>query len=168
MAFSPKSKVLELSSIPWPTNQIKQKKSKIPWAKPLKKQKASFTPFREIKRAQLLKGKEAEIKTMNWLETQGLALVTQNYRCRCGEIDLIMAQGQTAIVVEVRLRNNMQHGNALDSITPQKQRRVSHCALQWWVQQGQRKFRFLRFDVVALQDECTPVWIQNAWQINRQ
>ena len=92
--------------------------------------------------------------------------MAQNHRCRCGEIDLIMAHGDTAVIVEVRLRSNKRHGSALESVSIHKQSRVSRCAKLWWVQQGQRKFTHLRFDVVALENGTDPHWVQNAWQIS--
>lgn len=99
------------------------------------------------------------------MQSKGLKLVAQNHHCRCGEIDLIMAQGDTAVVVEVRFRNNKRHGGALESVSSHKQARVSQCAKLWWVQQGQRQFKHLRFDVVALEGDAEPQWVQNAWQI---
>lgn len=93
-------------------------------------------------------------------------LVAQNHRCRCGELDLIMVQGDTAVVVEVRQRSNSRHGSALESVSTHKQSRVTRCAKLWWVQQGQRKFTHLRFDVVALESGSEPQWVQNAWQIS--
>ncbi|KYP11702.1 MAG: hypothetical protein A0129_06195 [Limnobacter sp. CACIAM 66H1] len=116
--------------------------------------------------AVLTEGQLAETQALRLLERHGLILVTRNHRCRCGEIDLIMAHGNTAVVVEVRLRNNSRHGSALESISTRKQARVSRCAKLWWVQQGQRKFKHLRFDVVALENGTEPQWVQNAWQIS--
>ena len=76
-----------------------------------------------------------------------------------------MAHGDTAVVVEVRMRSNSRHGSALESISPQKQSRVTRCAKLWWVQQGQRQFMHLRFDVVAIENATEPLWIQNAWEL---
>jgi putative endonuclease len=77
-----------------------------------------------------------------------------------------MAQGNTAVVVEVRLRNNRRHGSALESVSRAKQLRISRCASLWWAQQGQPRFTHLRFDVVAVESGNEPVWVQNAWQIS--
>lgn len=106
------------------------------------------------------------MNALRLLESKGLVLLARNHRCRCGELDLIMAQGETVVVVEVRLRNNLQHGSALESISSSKQSRVARCAMLWWAQQGQRSFKHLRFDVVALEKGAAPLWVQNAWQIN--
>jgi len=156
-----------LSGIPWATRKSRAPKAKIPWVTP--KEKDIAIPNRKPsphKLEILAQGQQAETHALALLESKGLILITQNHRCRCGEIDLIMAQGKTAVVVEVRLRNNSRHGSALESISAQKQARITRCAKLWWVQQGQRKFTHLRFDVVALENGTEPQWVQNAWQIS--
>lgn len=114
----------------------------------------------------LQQGQEAETKALQLLMAHGLVLITRNHRCRCGELDLLMAEGDTAVVVEVRLRNDARFGSALDSISSHKQARVTRCAKLWWVQLGQRRFKHLRFDVVALENGKPAQWVQNAWQIS--
>jgi putative endonuclease len=166
MALKSKFKVPELSGIPWGARKSRAPKAKIPWAAPKEKLNTESKSAPEHKLALLAEGQLAETQALRLLEQHGLILISRNYRCRCGEIDLIMAQGNTAVIVEVRLRNNKRHGSALESISTQKQTRVSRCAKLWWVQQGQRKFTHLRFDVVALENGTEPKWVQNAWQIS--
>ncbi|MFZ3041734.1 MAG: YraN family protein, partial [Thiobacillus sp.] len=48
-------------------------------------------------------GQSAEARAEAFLRTQGLKLVARNWRCRFGEIDVIMLDGSTLGVVEVRL-----------------------------------------------------------------
>jgi putative endonuclease len=57
-------------------------------------------------------GLEAEKLAVTFLIERGLKLVTQNYHCRFGEIDLIMKDGKTLVLVEVRLRSKHQFGIA--------------------------------------------------------
>jgi putative endonuclease len=166
MALKSKSKVPELSGIPWVTRKLRSPKAKIPWLVPKEKPDVGEKAPPVHKLALLAEGQLAETQALQLLEKHGLILVTRNHRCRCGEIDLIMASGNTAVIVEVRLRNNKRHGSALESISSHKQARVSRCAKLWWVQQGQRKFTHLRFDVVALENGTNPQWVQNAWQIS--
>ena len=76
-----------------------------------------------------------------------------------------MAQGNTAVVVEVRRRNRIDYGHASETIGWHKQSKISRCAQLWWIQQGQRQFSSLRFDVIAIEQGQTVQWIQNAWQL---
>ncbi|QOJ23883.1 MAG: YraN family protein [Gammaproteobacteria bacterium] len=75
-----------------------------------------------------MKGSDAEQIAVSYLQRQNLALVTQNYRCRFGEIDLIMRDGATLVFIEVRMRSNATFGGAAASITPAKQAKLLRTA----------------------------------------
>ncbi len=69
-------------------------------------------------------GTKAEDDALAFLQGQGLTPVTRNFRCRSGEIDLIMQDGNTLVFVEVRKRKNRLYGGAAASITPAKQQKL--------------------------------------------
>ena len=73
-------------------------------------------------------GDDAERIAERYLTSQGLTLVTRNYRCRFGEIDLIMRENETLVFVEVRMRKPLRgkadFGGALASITTSKQAKL--------------------------------------------
>lgn len=62
------------------------------------------------------------------LEKRGYRLVEKNFTIHGGEIDLIMKKGRELIFVEVKTRRNEHYGSPLESITPQKQRRMIRAA----------------------------------------
>ena len=64
------------------------------------------------------RGHNAEEQALKFLEQKGLTLITRNYRCRLGEIDLIMRDHPAVVFIEVRLRGKSKFGNAGESITP--------------------------------------------------
>jgi putative endonuclease len=155
------------TSLPWPTTKKRVKRPSIPWAsaQPKHGPKQPTQQTLEANQQRQEQGQAAEQHALVFLEAQGLLAITRNYRCRMGEIDLIMGCGNTAVIVEVRQRSANTHGTALDSITHAKQQRVSRAAKHWWITLGQHQFDHLRFDVVALQNESAPEWIKNAWQL---
>lgn len=75
-----------------------------------------------------MKGSDAEQIAVAYLQKQHLILLTQNYRCRFGEIDLIMRDGNMLVFIEVRQRANNQFGGAAASITPAKQAKLLRTA----------------------------------------
>jgi putative endonuclease len=77
-----------------------------------------------MKQSSVSKGAEAEQRAADYLVAQGLLLVTRNFRCRGGEIDLIMRHHHTLVFVEVRSRARADYGGAAASITLNKQRRI--------------------------------------------
>lgn len=114
-------------------------------------------------------GDQAEEYALDHLQAAGLKLVTRNYRCAGGEIDLVMLDQKTLVFVEVRFRQNQRLGGALASVTDIKQQRV-HRAAQRFLQ-TQRQYHSLpaRFDVVSLEgDTQSPKlsWVKNAFTIN--
>jgi len=105
-------------------------------------------------------GQQTEHHAELWLKQQGLQLITRNFRCRYGEIDLIMQQQDTLVFVEVRLRRSKDFGGAAASITNAKQQRIIHTA-QYYLQQHGLNCP-CRFDAVV-SDGKQLQWIKNAF-----
>jgi len=94
-------------------------------------------------------GAEAEQAAADFLARQGLRLVARNFRCRGGEIDLVMQEGPTLVFVEVRARTRADFGGAAESITATKQGRVILAARHYLAQHNIDAP--CRFDAVLLQ-----------------
>jgi putative endonuclease len=109
--------------------------------------------------AQQVTGEAAEDEALRWLQKRGLELVERNFRCKAGEIDLILREGPTLVFVEVRKRADRRHGGAAASVTPAKQRRLLHAA-QFYLQRL-RAMPPCRFDVIAF-DGTELSWLKNA------
>lgn len=110
-------------------------------------------------------GRIAENQALEFLQQQGLTLVDRNYRCRRGEIDLIMQHSGTLVFVEVRFRKTSRYGSALESVDPRKQARIIHCATQYLA--SHRASVAARFDVVAISPNKGNLnidWIPDAFQ----
>jgi putative endonuclease len=110
-------------------------------------------------------GQHAERLAENHLQKNGLRLLLRNYRCRSGEIDLIMADRDTLVFVEVRYRKDQNFGGALASVDRRKQQRLL-LAAQHYLQQSNSVSRPCRFDVVAItpggDGQNKLQWITNA------
>ena len=106
------------------------------------------------------KGKRAEDQAAAFLETHGLSLLSRNYRCRGGEIDLVCRDGKSLVFVEVRQRKRQDFGGAGASITPTKQRRILLAAQHFLLATGQTHGD-CRIDCILI-DDAEPTWIKNA------
>jgi putative endonuclease len=95
-------------------------------------------------------GQDSEHAARVWLEAQGLTHIASNYRCRFGELDLIMREQLCLVIVEVRYRRTTSHGGALGSITRKKQMRIARAAQHFLQNRRDLKQQPLRFDVIAL------------------
>lgn len=114
-------------------------------------------------------GRYAEQWACHYLRQQGLTLVTRNFRCRTGEIDLVMRDTNQLVFVEVRYRKNKTHGSAAESIDRRKQARVVRCAEYFLQRMASLADLPARFDVVTLtesksrNDMFETRWIRNAF-----
>ena len=109
-----------------------------------------------------LLGQSAESHAERYLKTQGLTPVARNWRCRFGEIDLIMRHQDTLVFVEVRMRSSAHFGGAAASVTTSKQRKLIAAARLYL--SSLPTLPPCRFDVIALTDSrADPEWIQSAF-----
>ncbi|WP_370855808.1 YraN family protein [Pandoraea communis] len=108
-------------------------------------------------------GESFEGRAQTLLERRGWRLVARNYRCRGGEIDLIMRDRAGVLVfVEVRARSRSDFGGAAESITRTKRRRLALAARHYLLRRPAAR---CRFDVVAF-DGHPPVacWLPDAFR----
>jgi putative endonuclease len=112
------------------------------------------------------RGRAAEEAALRFLESRGCALVERNYRCRLGEIDLVMRDGGSLVFVEVRARDSDAFGGAAASIGFRKQRRLAAAARHFLMTHPGAAELPARFDVVAIAGtggENAPDWIRAAF-----
>jgi putative endonuclease len=109
-------------------------------------------------------GAIAEDLAARFLERSGLTVLTRNYRCRGGEVDLICRERRVLVFVEVRLRRNAGYGGAAASITRTKQRRIILAAEHYLATHRERNCE-CRFDCVLLDglSAAAIVWLRDAF-----
>lgn len=109
------------------------------------------------------RGAQAERLAAQFLQRRGLKLLQQNYRCRYGEIDLILQDADTLVFAEVRLRKHSDFGGAAASIDAAKQGKLIRTAQHYLA-----TLPFIppcRFDAVLLDtlENASPEWVRNAF-----
>lgn len=105
-------------------------------------------------------GAQAEQRAADYLQARGLRLLARNWRCRFGEIDLILMEGGTLVFVEVRARRGAGFGGALESITAAKRVRLARTAEAYLAQTGHRGP--CRFDAILIEGGRL-VWLRDAF-----
>ena len=114
-------------------------------------------------------GEDKERLAAAFLTARGLRLIARNHRCRYGELDLIMAEGEadgaadggSLVFVEVRYRADSRFGRPEQTVDPHKQRRLM-AAAQHYLQTHPSTLP-CRFDVVAIGAGDRIQWFQNAF-----
>lgn len=93
-------------------------------------------------------GSVGENIARQYLEQQGLSFLAANWSCKVGEIDLVMQDGDTRVMVEVRLRRPTRFGEGLDTVAGIKQKKLIRTAKYY--QQKANYWGDIRFDVVSI------------------
>jgi putative endonuclease len=94
-------------------------------------------------------------------------LLEQNFRQKCGELDLVFQDGKAIVFVEVRYRSSNRWGDGLASVTKAKQRRLIRAASSWLKRNAAYARAPCRFDVVSVSGpESAPKlkWARNAFE----
>jgi putative endonuclease len=112
-------------------------------------------------------GRTGETNALAHLQSAGLQLLLRNFRCRAGEIDLVMLDGATLVLVEVRYRSSARFGGAAASVTWRKQRRLAKAGAYLLLAHPQLRRYPARFDVVAISaaPERRIDWIRSAFTL---
>ena len=95
-------------------------------------------------------GRNAEDAVCAYLGEKGIRIVERNFRARGGEIDIIVRDGDVLAFVEVRFREQDEHGLPEESVGPGKRRRIVAAARAYLATIPPDSWREARFDVAAV------------------
>ncbi len=113
-------------------------------------------------------GQRSEKLALEHLLSQGLEKIAANFRCRLGEIDLIMLDRDCLVFVEVRYRRSSRFATAAASVDGMKQRKLIRAAAAFLAGNPQYCDKPVRFDVVAIDavpdNNCRLQWLQDAFR----
>lgn len=105
-------------------------------------------------------GQKGEGIAAYYLQKKGYKLLTKNWSCKVGELDLVMQDGSVRVIVEVRLRSPTLYGEGLDTVAWQKQKKLIRAAKYY--QQKEQYWGDIRFDVVSITlTECGTAKIEH-------
>lgn len=112
-------------------------------------------------------GARGEEIAVAYLKRQKYRIIETNFRCRCGEVDIIARDGKTLVFVEVKTRRTASYGLPQLAVTPFKQRQISKAALTY-LSKNRLMEETARFDVVSvflLDTSPTVDHIKNAFDL---
>jgi putative endonuclease len=112
----------------------------------------------------ILSGNNAEDAALGFLLARGFILVARNFRCKAGELDLIVKDPGTLVFVEVRYRQDASRGTGAETITRSKMAKLIKAA-QFFLQKNPGQGHLdCRFDVISITTDID--WIQNAFTLD--
>lgn len=98
-------------------------------------------------RAQI--GSRGEDLAAEYLSGDGFTILDRNWRCRYGELDIIAAEGEVLVFVEVKTRTGRAFGTPAEAVTHTKLRRLRRLAGIWLAAQG-GSWPAVRIDVIEI------------------
>lgn len=94
-------------------------------------------------------GADGEAQAARWYEARGYEVLARNWRCRDGELDLVVTKGRVMVFVEVKTRRTAAFGLPAEAVTGVKQARLRRLAVRYLQETGPHRGE-LRFDVVSI------------------
>lgn len=95
------------------------------------------------------RGRFGENEAARWYLRRGYQVVARNWRCRHGEIDLVLQRPGVVVFCEVKARASAEFGGPQGAVNWQKQRRLRRLAATWLAEQRPGAVE-VRFDVAAV------------------
>ena len=106
-------------------------------------------------------GRRGEELAARFLEQQGLVVLSRNWRCRHGEVDLVATDADKLVVCEVKTRSGTRFGEPAEAVTGRKAARIRRVT-QAWLASHRMGWVEVRFDVLAvLAEPGRPVTVQH-------
>jgi putative endonuclease len=94
-------------------------------------------------------GISGEDLTVRWYRDRGYRVLDRNWRCREGELDVVVTKGRLIVFCEVKTRRGTAFGAPFEAVTVTKQRRLRVLAARW-LREHPQGGADLRFDVASV------------------
>ena len=87
-------------------------------------------------------GQCGEYIAANYFLAKGFRILAQNWRCRTGELDLVLYGEQALVIAEVKTRTGVDFGHPFEGITQDKHKRL-HRLASYWLKKHRHQFPVL-------------------------
>lgn len=99
--------------------------------------------------AHLVLGRNGEDLAARYLERKGYVVLSRNWRCREGELDLVATDGRMLIVCEVKTRRDTRFGTPAEAVDDEKAHRIRRLARRWMARYGVMDVE-RRYDLISV------------------
>jgi len=95
------------------------------------------------------RGAGGEAAAAAWYAARGFRVEARNWRCRAGEIDLVVARGPLLVICEVKTRRGHAFGGGFEAVGWEKQRKLRQLAEVFLADRAMTP-ESVRFDVASV------------------
>ena len=94
-------------------------------------------------------GRLGENRALKFLKRRGFRILERNYTAPCGEADIIAADGDVLVFVEVKTRTSEKFGLPSEAVNYQRQKRYIKIA-EFYIHKYNMYEKEVRFDVIEV------------------
>ncbi|RCW39841.1 putative endonuclease [Halopolyspora algeriensis] len=94
-------------------------------------------------------GKAGERLAAEYLEQHGFVVLSRNWHCPEGELDIVATDARKVVICEVKTRSGVDYGSPIEAVTPEKVERLRALARAWLRKHEVRSCQ-VRFDVISV------------------
>jgi len=94
-------------------------------------------------------GRRGEAAVERLYVARGYRVVARNWRCRIGELDLVVARGATLVICEVKTRRGARFGGGFEAVDARKRQKLRALAETFCLQHPIGTSS-IRFDVASV------------------
>jgi putative endonuclease len=95
-------------------------------------------------------GRSGEDAVAEWYTLHGYEVVARNWRCRDGELDLVLRRSRLFVFCEVKARTTTAFGVPAEAVNRRKQARIRRLAARWLQDEAPVRAASIRFDVASV------------------
>lgn len=109
-------------------------------------------------------GTDFEILAINYLKNKGYKILNHQFRCKIGEIDIVISKNNVIIFVEVKYRKNLKNGYPREAVNFKKQQTIRRVAELYLIKNKIQNMD-IRFDVIEIvgKEENSIEHLENAF-----
>ena len=94
-------------------------------------------------------GKKGEQVASKYLQKLDYFIITRNFKCSHGEIDIIATDKNELVFIEVKTRGSKKYGEAREAVDKYKKKHIKKAAM-YYIYKYRLENRFIRFDVIEI------------------
>lgn len=94
-------------------------------------------------------GRIGEDAAERWYAGRGFRVLARNWRCRLGELDLVVSRGGSVVVCEVKSRRGTRYGGGWEAVHARKRAKIRTLAEAFLLSRNLRPGS-IRFDVASV------------------
>jgi len=107
-------------------------------------------------------GRLGEDRAERFLKKQGFKILSRNFRCPIGEIDIIAMDGQTLVFIEVKTRRSDRFGTAIEAVDSKKIAKLKKLAL-YYIKNYYKAEPPVRFDIIGVSGDGEIYYVKGAF-----